>query len=162
MSNIRVRVRLWILSVLCILSLCSCRLTSYCLRTLPSLGDIQPCRRPVSWNRLTLPVPERLFCPTGPWQRFPYAHWRRTCTHWNVNVLLLRHFACTGMNPRRDYRDASLVVWQMLPRLFSVVNYWWNWCLSLLCSGGGYYRSALLIVSCLILWGDALLKNLFS
>lgn len=81
----------------------------------PHLGDIQSCRRPVGWNRLALPVPERLLRPAGPWQRLPYAQRRRTCTHWNVNVLLLRHSACTGMNPQGDQWDwASLVVWQMI------------------------------------------------
>lgn len=81
----------------------------------PHLGDIQSCRCPVGWNRLALPVPERLLRPAGPWQRLPYAHRRRTCTHWNVNVLLLRHSACTGMNPQGDQWDsASLVVWQMI------------------------------------------------
>lgn len=81
----------------------------------PHLGDIQSCRRPVGWNRLALPVPERLLRPAGPWQRLPYAHRRRTCTHWNVNVLLLRHSACTGMDPQGDQWDwASLVVWQMI------------------------------------------------
>lgn len=60
------------------LLLLTCCLTSsfplISLHTLPSLGDIQPCSCPVSGHRLSLPVPERLICPTGPWQRFPHAH----------------------------------------------------------------------------------------
>lgn len=66
----------------------------------PSPGDIQSCRRPVGWNRLALPVPERLLRPAGPWQRLPHGQRRRPCTHRNVDVLLLRHSACSGMDPQ--------------------------------------------------------------
>lgn len=62
----------------------------------PSLGDIQPCSCPVSGDRFSLPVPERLICSR---QRLPHAHrgWAYTC--WTIHVLLLRHFASTGTKP---------------------------------------------------------------
>lgn len=81
----------------------------------PSLGHIQSCCRPVGWDRLALPVPERLLRPAGPWQRLPHGLRRRTCAHWNVDVLLLRHSACSGMGPLGDqWSWASLVLQQMI------------------------------------------------
>lgn len=135
-------------ALLCLLS-CSfrCPLPSFChlcifffssllssdlFITFPSLptlhpppGDIQSCGCPVSRHRLSLPGPERLICPTGPWQCVPHAYWRRTYTHWTIHVLLLCHFACTGTNPWRC-RKASLVIWQM----FSILSlhFWWSAC----------------------------------
>lgn len=92
----------------------------------PPPGDIQSCGCPVSRHRLSLPGPERLVCPTGPWQCVPHAYWRRTYTHWTIHVLLLCHFACTGTNPWRCC-EASLVVWQMFSILVSV-HFWWSAC----------------------------------
>lgn len=60
-------------SIFPFLLLLTCCLTPF-LHTLSSLGDIQPCSCPLGGNRLSLPVPERLICPAGPWQRLPHAH----------------------------------------------------------------------------------------
>lgn len=137
---------------------------------LPALippGDIQPCSCPVSRNRLSLPVPERLICPAGPWQRLPHAQWRWTYTCWTPHVLLLCHFACTGTNPQRDYFDAILIIWLLsveycrLNRCHSYSTVypcitWWNrWVLQLL-------KARFIDWTIPYTWRERFTENLFS